>query len=256
MVGSAALLGLFMADAEAHEVDVQTFAIASVHTDGIVAQPLDEQVSQPPIATPYDATIGYAPTTMHDGPVLTIGKSPCQPARALPQPAMSTIGQRRRTALYPTIVLAACAEGVPIALLDALVARESRYNPAAISPKGAIGLTQLMPATVAALGTGNPWSTYANLKGGARYLRQQLDTFGRYDLALAAYNAGPGNVRRHKGVPPFAETRGYVEDVLATLLRARPLAMSMPKSSGGAGRRSVFLAVYPAPVLLPRMTAP
>ncbi|ODU77580.1 MAG: hypothetical protein ABT10_24360 [Novosphingobium sp. SCN 63-17] len=164
--------------------------------------------------------------------------------------------QMRRLALYPAITLAACAEGVPPALLDALIARESRYNPAAISPKGAIGLTQLLPATASALGTGNPWSTYANLKGGARYLRQQLDTFGRYDLALAAYNAGPGNVRRHKGVPPFAETRGYVDDVLATLLRGRPLAMPMPRSSGAAGRRSVSLSVYPAPVLLPRMIAP
>lgn len=155
------------------------------------------------------------------------------------------MAQMRRLALYPAITLAACAEGVPAALLDALIARESRYNPTALSGKGAIGLTQLMPATAAALGTGNPWATYANLKGGARYLRQQLDAFGRYDLALAAYNAGPGNVRHHKGVPPFAETRGYVDDVLATLLGNRPSAPRAAAKPLAVARRSVVLSVYP-----------
>lgn len=112
----------------------------------------------------------------------------------------------------------ACEEGVAPALLDALIAHESRYNPVALSGRGAIGLTQLMPGTVRALGIANPWDVAQNLRGGARYLRRQLDAFGRYDLALAAYNAGPGNVARYNGVPPFRETRTYVDNVLGMML--------------------------------------
>jgi soluble lytic murein transglycosylase-like protein len=140
--------------------------------------------------------------------------------------------------------MAACAEGVSVNLLDALILRESRYNPAAISAKGAVGLTQLMPGTVSALGLTNPWSTYENLKGGARYLRQQLDAFGRYDLALAAYNAGPGNVRRHKGIPPFPETRAYVDAVLATLLDAQEKPLKPVAEQFPAQRRHADLAIY------------
>lgn len=131
---------------------------------------------------------------------------------------LSRFAQVRRTALLPLVRLVACAEGVPAGLLDALVIHESRYDAAAVSRKGAIGLTQLMPGTSRALGIGNPWSAAQNLAGGARYLRQQLATFGRYDLALAAYNAGPAQVLRHAGVPPFAETRAYVGGVLRLLL--------------------------------------
>ena len=245
-VGAVAALGLLSPQASAREVELQAFP-ASVDHGG------EQQAVRPPIGP--DALRNVA-MSAQNAAVPILAPSACQTARWAPQPRLSAMVQMRRLALYPAITLAACAEGVPPALLDALIARESRYNPAAISRKGAIGLTQLMPATASALGTGNPWSTYANLKGGARYLRQQLDAFGRYDLALAAYNAGPGNVQRHKGVPPFAETRGYVDDVLATLLRGRPLAMPMPRSSGRSGRRSVFLAVFPASVPLPRTTTP
>ena len=245
-VGAVAALGPLGPQASAREVELQAFP-ASLDHGG------EQQAVRPPIGP--DALRNVA-MSAQNAAVPILAPNACQTARWAPQPRLSAMVQMRRLALYPAITLAACAEGVPPALLDALIARESRYNPAAISPKGAIGLTQLLPATASALGTGNPWSTYANLKGGARYLRQQLDTFGRYDLALAAYNAGPGNVRRHKGVPPFAETRGYVDDVLATLLRGRPLAMPMPRSSGAAGLRSLSLSVYPAPVLLPRMIAP
>src|SRR3546814_8671387 len=75
-----------------------------------------------------------------------------------------------------------------------MIIRESRYRTDALSPKNAFGLTQLMPGTAASLGV-NRYSLEDNLRGGARYLRQQLDRFGHYHLALAAYNAGPGRVR-------------------------------------------------------------
>ncbi|OZA19956.1 MAG: hypothetical protein B7X90_07340 [Novosphingobium sp. 17-62-19] len=143
----------------------------------------------------------------------------------------SRIVRIRRARLLPIVASTACAEGVPVALLDALIIQESRYNSAAVSHRGAIGLTQLMPGTATALGVVNPWNALQNLKGGARYLKQQLDAFGRYDLALAAYNAGPGQVRRHKGVPPFRETRDYVGSVLGILLEGRaPAALILAEA--------------------------
>lgn len=100
------------------------------------------------------------------------------------------------------------------ALFLALVWQESRFNPRARSPKGAIGYAQLMPDTAARLGV-DPHDPRQNLDGGARYLLLQLQVFRSPLLALAAYNAGPGAVQRYRGVPPYRETRDYVIRVLA-----------------------------------------
>ncbi len=103
------------------------------------------------------------------------------------------------------------------ALLEALVWQESRWRNEAVSPKGAMGLTQLMPATARALGV-DPRDPAANLEGGARYLRQMLDRFGGDVVkALAAYNAGPERVERAGGVPAIRETRAYVAAIMARL---------------------------------------
>lgn len=99
--------------------------------------------------------------------------------------------------------------GIPEDLFLRLVQQESGWKPAARSHKGAIGLAQLMPFTARALGV-NPHDPYENLDGGARYLSQQYRTFGSWRLALAAYNAGPGAVKKYGGVPPYKETRNYV----------------------------------------------
>lgn len=101
------------------------------------------------------------------------------------------------------------------ALVLALVQVESGGRPRAVSPRGARGLTQLMPATARELGVADVFDPAQNLDGGARYLRQMLSRYGGdLALALAAYNAGPGAVDRHQGVPPFRETRQYVRRVL------------------------------------------
>ena len=116
---------------------------------------------------------------------------------------------------------AATEAGIDPALFDALIATESAYDPNARSRAGALGLSQLMPATAQALGISNPLDPTQNLKGGATYLSQLLQRFGGDQrLALAAYNAGPGAVEKFGGIPPYRETQNYVERVLG-LFEAR-----------------------------------
>ena len=105
---------------------------------------------------------------------------------------------------------AARRHGIPEDLFLRLVQQESAWNHRAQSHAGAMGLAQIMPSTARYLGLTDVWDPYQNLDGGARYLREQYDTFGSWRLALAAYNAGPGAVQRHGGVPPFRETRNYI----------------------------------------------
>ncbi|WP_039017646.1 lytic transglycosylase domain-containing protein [Halocynthiibacter namhaensis] len=102
---------------------------------------------------------------------------------------------------------------IPEDLFLRLVQQESNWNPNARSSAGAIGLAQLMPGTARILGV-NPRNPRENLDGGARYLKTQYDKFRSWRLALAAYNAGPGAVEKHGGVPPYRETRNYVRRIL------------------------------------------
>lgn len=103
------------------------------------------------------------------------------------------------------------------ALIEAVVWQESRWRSGAVSPVGARGLTQLMPGTAQSMGV-NPDDPMANLEGGARYLREQLDRFGGdVEKALAAYNAGPGRVQQAGGVPRIRETQTYVASVMGRL---------------------------------------
>lgn len=102
-------------------------------------------------------------------------------------------------------------------LVVAVVAVESRFQPQAVSPKGAMGLGQLMPGTAKMLGVKNAFDVNQNLYGTTRYLRMQIDRWGKrddlLDLILASYNAGPEAVEKYKGIPPYNETRSYVVKV-------------------------------------------
>ncbi|KGB51926.1 Transglycosylase SLT domain protein [Sphingopyxis sp. LC81] len=138
----------------------------------------------------------------------------CRPRPYLPSNILARDAERRRKLLYSLVREAACEAGIPVALMDALLMQESRYNPVAVSPKGAFGLGQLMPGTAKQLGV-DRYSLRGNLRGTARYLGWQLREFGRVDLALAAYNAGPGRVRKGRRIPRIVETRNYVSKVLA-----------------------------------------
>ena len=98
--------------------------------------------------------------------------------------------------------------------MKAVVRAESNFQPDAVSPQGAQGLMQLMPQTAAELGIRDPMRADQNLRGGTRYLRAMIDRFGDWRHALAAYNAGPHAVERYGGIPPYRETREYVDRVL------------------------------------------
>ncbi len=123
-------------------------------------------------------------------------------------------------ALMPRIDAAiaenAANTGIDARLLRALVRQESSFQPFSVSSAGAMGLTQLMPDTAAGLGITDPYNVEDNIRGGAKYLQQQLASFGGdTTLALAAYNAGPNAVKASNGVPPYAETRDFIQKVLS-----------------------------------------
>ncbi len=150
-----------------------------------------------------------------------------------PRPAATHGSQApaARQRLGSLIRQAARRHGVSADLIRAVVAVESGFDPRAVSPRGARGLMQLMPATAAQLNVDNLYDPAQNLDGGTRHLRGLLDRFdGDLRLALAAYNAGSGAVRRHGGMPPYPETREYVHKVLQRLADG---------GSGSSGPRSL-----------------
>jgi hypothetical protein len=126
----------------------------------------------------------------------------------------ATDATSRSAAFDDAIEEHAAAQGVSPDLVRAVIQVESAFNPQALSPKGAMGLMQLMPATARELGVENPFQPEENIRGGVVYLRQLLDRYDRnVELALAAYNAGPGSVERYGAVPPYRETQAYVKKV-------------------------------------------
>lgn len=158
---------------------------------------------------------------------------PCFAPSYRPMPWLAPKAEKRRALFYQEMAKVACETGLPVAFLDATITHESGYNPWARSLAGAMGMMQLMPATARALGVANPWHPLENLRAGARYLRLQLDRFGRFDLALAAYNAGPERKSLSDGsIPQIPETISYVRAITSNWARMTRLESLQPESEG------------------------
>jgi len=223
---------------------------ASVGVAQIEPAPTSAYEMQPVSSVPI-------PAWMRSGLAFSAGASSftpeCDPVAYRPTGFLAATTEDRRAGYYGMMSNIACQYGIPVGLFDAMIIRESGYQANIFSTKRAFGLTQLMPATATGLGV-NRYDIEDNLRGGAKYLRQQIDRFGQVHLALAAYNAGPGRVR-NRMVPRIAETQAYVDNVLlnwrrlvgfdrepATRAPAPPVVRSA--AGIGAGGRLVDVVVF------------
>jgi soluble lytic murein transglycosylase-like protein len=162
---------------------------------------------------------------------------PAKPANAAAQPSLN---------ISEIVEQASRANGVDPLLVHSVIQVESNYNPYAVSSKGAQGLMQLMPATALGLGVGNSFDPRENIEAGVRYLKQLQDLYRDDRLALAAYNAGPGAVKKYKQVPPYPETQAYVERVGQRYVDAKKEAGLAPT----ADSETAPMAITEAPVLM------
>lgn len=151
-------------------------------------------------------------------------------------PQVATPQARPAAAIDDVVAQVAARESIPPELIHSVIQVESNYDPYAVSPKGALGLMQLIPATARRFGVTDAFNPADNIQGGARYLHYLLELYkGNYPLALAAYNAGEGAVARYGGVPPYAETQDYLVRVAKELEKStaaqapsKPVAAAAP----------------------------
>ena len=170
------------------------------------------------------------------------------------QPVPGFSGRHRLTAANPLPITAhdhfiedlAIETGVPADLIKAVAMVESSFDAKARSPKGALGLMQLMPELARQYGVSNPYDPHQNLRGGANHLSSLLDRYdGDLTLVLAAYNAGSGAVKRYRGVPPYRETREYIRRV-RNLLESNSAAGFSPKRPRAVVPAAPVRVVYAA----------
>lgn len=160
-------------------------------------QMLQERINQPEIKQQSSNIYNNMPTF----PIMPTNESVSSVGNAISPPQFDSVISQK-----------ANKYGIDEKLIHSVIKAESNYRANAKSGAGALGLMQLMPATARGLGVNNPLDPSQNIEGGTKYLSQMLDRYnGNIELALAAYNAGPGNVDKHQGIPPFEETQNYVQ---------------------------------------------
>ena len=242
------------------QTSVELSAVSRAMASQFTGAPMDRAYSAPSVVLPTAGlglrTLGnpflaYAiaarPITPLFDTTTTLAHDACAAPTYQPTFGFGWAAEDRRRTIFPLIHQAACEFDLPVGLFDALIMQESRYQPAAVSPKGALGLAQLMPGTAREMRV-DPYSLRDNIRGGARYLKQQVDRFGRYDLALAAYNAGPGRVERRRQVPQIAETQAYVRTIMSNWTGVAPLARAAPGTTSYRQAQMIFMPHLSSPL--------
>jgi soluble lytic murein transglycosylase-like protein len=179
------------------------------------------EVNPSPVKMPDESSVTELPSSPSE-------KNPIVSPENSPSPVH---GKRAERLFHPLILQAANRHKIDPDLVRAIIMAESSYNPKAISKKGARGLMQLMPRTAEALGIEDVFDPEHNINAGVKYFKQLLNQFnGDIKLALAAYNAGSGNVRRYQGIPPFKATKIYVKKVFEYYNSYKELAEAMNRA--------------------------
>jgi soluble lytic murein transglycosylase-like protein len=181
---------------------VQNFGSTSTDNSSVFQDLLNELLANNDIPKALDNNIS--------NPVTTVAKTSLPPLSLL----------KTGSSNFDNIInQAAETYDIPAKLIKAVIKHESNFNPDAVSKSGAAGLMQLMPETASSLGADNPFDPEQNILAGSKYLKQMLDKYdNNINLALAAYNAGPGNVDKYGGIPPFKETQNYVRNITNSYL--------------------------------------
>ena len=167
----------------------------------------------------FAASAPAVPAPVHAKTVVRVDVKSGRLIRAVVAPPAPSIAPKQLSDMVDRI---AKQGGVEAPLVHSVIQAESNYNPAAVSNKGAQGIMQLIPSTAQRFGVSNAFDPEENIAGGVKYLKFLLDYYqGDYTKAIAAYNAGEGAVDKYNGVPPYAETQGYVRNVAKNLTAQR-----------------------------------
>ena len=231
----AGLVPLALALAGPAQADIYAFVDTNGvrHLSNVPNDPRYKLVMRTPAYSKKAAqTSSFAPSNLYSpGGMITPRNYTQRASRA----RLSRTGEKNRQRFTPDVNRIAAQYRLDPALMHAVISAESSYNPWAVSPKGAMGLMQLMPGTAERFGVSNAYDPVANMHGGARYLRWLLDHFNDTRLAVAAYNAGEGAVKKYGNqIPPYKETQTYVGRVLSFYQQYRTGDPYYAGASGGS----------------------
>lgn len=191
-------------------------SIDSNNTNALFQEILMDVLSNNSLNTNSMQSIGYLWSSLSNSPSSQFTATPSTLSNPMTDNTSST---HTKTNFDQIISKAAALYNVPEKLIQSVIKQESGFNPNAQSYAGAGGLMQLMPATAKSLGVQDIFNPMENVMGGSKYLSQLLSRYnGNIEMALAAYNAGPGNVDKYGGIPPFKETQNYVSNIMNSYL--------------------------------------
>ncbi|MER2603749.1 MAG: lytic transglycosylase domain-containing protein [Candidatus Competibacter phosphatis] len=232
----AGLVPVALALAGPAQADIYAFVDSNGvrHLSNVPNDPRYKLVMRTPAYSKKAAqTSSFAPSNLYSpgGKLITPRNYTQRASRA----RLSRTGENNRQRFTPDVNRIAAQYRLDPALMHAVISAESSYNPWAVSPKGAMGLMQLMPGTAERFGVRNAYDPVANMHGGARYLRWLLDQFNDTRLAVAAYNAGEGAVQKYGNqIPPYRETQTYVDRVLSFYQQYRTDGLYYAGASGSS----------------------